>query len=181
EITLALPTDSAARLTAVAEGATIGTYSFAGYKTSDDEKTKAHNTVLKFITSIAEADELVKRAGVVARATFITRDLVNTAPSHLFPGTFAEEIEALAANSKVEATVFDEEALAEGGFGGLLGVGQGSANPPRLVKLDYRPEKAKGHVAVVGKGITCGSCGISLKRGRSMGSMKSDMAGAATV
>src|SRR5699024_5484078 len=125
EITLALPTDSAAWLTAVAEGATIGTYSFVAYKTLEDDKAETHDTVRKIITSIAEADELVKRAGVVARATFITRDLVNTAPSHLFPGTFADEIEALVANSKVEATVLDEEALAEGGFGGLLGVGQG--------------------------------------------------------
>ena len=181
EITLALPTDSVARLTAVAEGATIGTYSFTGYKTSEDDETETHNTVLKFITSIAEADELIKRAGIIARATFITRDLVNTAPSHLFPGTFADEIEALVAGSKVEATVFNEDALAEGGFGGLLGVGQGSANPPRLVKLDYRPENAQGHVALVGKGITFDSGGISLKPAGAMETMKSDMTGAATV
>lgn len=182
DITVALPADSAARLTAVAEGATIGTYSFAGYKTTnEDEQEDVDHISLKFVTTIADADELVERAGIVARATFVTRDLVNTAPSHLFPGTFAEEIQALVADSSVTATVYDEEALAEGGFGGLLGVGQGSANPPRLVKLEYAPENAQGHVALVGKGITFDSGGISLKPAGSMETMKSDMTGAATI
>ncbi|GAA2035759.1 leucyl aminopeptidase [Yaniella flava] len=182
DVTIALPADSAAHLTAVAEGATVGTYVFAGYASSDtDEDDTAEPTSLKFVTTIADADELVARAGVVARATFITRDLVNTAPSHLFPGTFAEEIEALVQDSNVSATIYDEEALAEGGFGGLLGVGQGSANPPRLVKLEYAPANAQSHVAFVGKGITFDSGGISLKPAGSMETMKMDMTGAATV
>lgn len=183
EITVALPANSAARLTAVAEGATVGTYTFAGYKSQDekDEQNDAENISLKFVTTIADADQLVARAGVVARATFVTRDLVNTAPSHLFPGTFADEIETFVKNSKVNATIYDEQALAEGGFGGLLGVGQGSANPPRLVKLEYAPANAKGHVALVGKGITFDTGGISLKPAGSMETMKMDMAGAATV
>lgn len=181
EITVALPAESAAHLTAVAEGSVLGTYSFAGYKTTDESDDDVENLFLSFVTSIVDADELVRRAAVVARATFVTRDLVNTAPSHLFPGTFAEEIDALVANSKVTATIYDEEALAEGGFGGLLGVGQGSANPPRLVKLDYTPDNAKGHISLVGKGITFDSGGISLKPAGSMETMKMDMAGAATV
>ena len=181
-ITVALPADSSARLTAIAEGATIGTYAFAGYKSTNDEKADdTANVELQFLTSIADADAIVERAGVVARATFITRDLVNTAPSHLFPGTFAEEIQALMGQSDVEVTIYDEGALAEGGFGGLLGVGQGSANPPRLVKLEYAPANAKSHVSLVGKGITFDTGGISLKPAGSMETMKSDMAGAATV
>ncbi|GAA4110274.1 leucyl aminopeptidase [Enteractinococcus coprophilus] len=183
DITIALPADNAARLTAVAEGAAIGTYAFAGYKTQRDNGEENQNTIvaLKFVTDLADADAILERATAVARATFITRDLVNTAPSHLFPGTFAEEVEALVENSKVTATIYDESALAEGGFGGLLGVGQGSANPPRLVKLEYTPENAKGHIALVGKGITFDTGGISLKPAGSMETMKSDMAGAATV
>lgn len=181
-ITVALPADSATRLAAIAEGATIGTYAFAGYKSTDEDNADDAATVeLQFLTSVADADALVERAGVVARATFVTRDLVNTAPSHLFPGTFAEEIQALVAQSDVEVTIYDEGALAEGGFGGLLGVGQGSANPPRLVKLEYAPKNAKGHVSLVGKGITFDTGGISLKPAGSMETMKSDMAGAATV
>lgn len=183
EITIALPADSAARLTAIAEGAAIGTYSFAGYKTKPDngEEEQTKSVALKFLTDLADANDLLNRATAVAQATFITRDLVNTAPSHLFPGTFAQEVEALVENSQVTATVYDEEALAEGGFGGLLGVGQGSANPPRLVKLEYTPDNAKGHIALVGKGITFDTGGISLKPAGSMETMKSDMAGAATV
>nr|WP_051129686.1 leucyl aminopeptidase [Yaniella halotolerans] len=181
DVTLALPAESAAHLTAVAEGAALGTYSFSGYKATEESEEDVEHLSLKFVTSIAEADDLVQRAAVVARATFVTRDLVNTAPSHLFPGTFAEEIDALVASSKIKATIYDEEALAEGGFGGLLGVGQGSANPPRLVKLDYTPDNPKGHIALVGKGITFDSGGISLKPAGSMETMKMDMAGAATV
>lgn len=182
QITVALPADSAPRLTAIAEGAALGTYAFTGYKsTSQDEDGSAKNVELRFLTDLADASEGVTRAQVVARATFITRDLVNTAPSHLFPGTFAEEIEALIDPAKITVTVYDEAALAEGEFGGLLGVGQGSANPPRLVKLEYTPAKATGHVALVGKGITFDTGGISLKPAGSMETMKSDMAGAATV
>lgn len=182
DITIALPSDSASNLTAVAEGAALGTYAFAGYKTTtDDEPDNAERLSLKFLTTIADADELVARAAVVAKATFATRDLVNTAPSHLFPGTFADEIESLVANSDITATVYDEQALAEGGFGGLLGVGQGSANPPRLVKLEYAPDDANGHISLVGKGITFDTGGISLKPAGSMETMKSDMTGAATV
>lgn len=182
DITVALPADSAARLSAVAEGATIGTYAFAGYKKADeDQQQDTQETTLKFVTTIADADALIERAGIVAKATFVTRDLVNTAPSHLFPGTFADEISALVTDSNVTATVYDEAALAEGGFGGLLGVGQGSANPPRLVKLEYAPENADAHIALVGKGITFDTGGISLKPAGSMETMKSDMTGAATV
>lgn len=182
DITVALPADSAARLSAIAEGAALGTYAFVGYKSSDeDEQDEPKDTVLKLVTTIADADVLVDRAGVIAKATFVTRDLVNTAPSHLFPGTFADEIDALVQDSNVTATIYDEEALAQGGFGGLLGVGQGSANPPRLVKLEYVPENAQGHIALVGKGITFDTGGISLKPAGSMETMKSDMTGAATV
>lgn len=182
KVTVALPADSAVRVTAVAEGSTIGTYAFAGHKSSDENGSEdSANIELRILTSVADADVLTQRASVVARATFITRDLVNTAPSHLYPATFADEIEALVDHSKISVTVYDEVALAEGGFGGLLGVGQGSANPPRLVKLEYAPADAKGHVSLVGKGITFDTGGISLKPAGSMETMKSDMAGAATV
>lgn len=181
EITVALPADTASRLVAIAQGAAIGTYSFAGYKKQEDETTESPAITLKVVSQVENRDDLVKEAAIVARATFIARDLVNTAPSHLFPETFAQEVSALVENSPVTATVYDEEALADGGFGGLLGVGQGSANPPRLVKLEYAPENAKGHVSLVGKGITFDTGGISLKPAGSMETMKSDMAGAATV
>jgi leucyl aminopeptidase len=81
----------------------------------------------------------------------------------------------------VKVKIHDEKALAKGGFGGILGVGQGSSAAPRLVELSYDPSRAKGHVVLVGKGITFDTGGISLKPSNSMMTMKSDMAGAASV
>ena len=81
----------------------------------------------------------------------------------------------------VKVEVLDEKALAKGGYGGILGVGQGSANPPRLVRISYTPKKPVTHLAFVGKGITFDSGGLSLKTASGMVSMKADMAGAAAV
>jgi leucyl aminopeptidase len=111
----------------------------------------------------------------------VVRDLVNTSPSDLYPATFADEALRVTEGLPVEVTVLDEEQLADGGYGGLLGVGKGSARPPRLVRLDYAPDGARGHVALVGKGITFDSGGLSIKPAAGMEDMKSDMAGAAAV
>ena len=110
------------------------------------------------------------------------RDWVNTAPNELRPPAFADAIAAAAAGAGLEVEVLDEKALADGGYGGILAVGQGSAAPPRLVRLAYRPEgAAERHVALVGKGITFDSGGVSIKPAQGMWEMKSDMAGAAAV
>src|SRR5690606_25763642 len=93
----------------------------------------------------------------------------------------AEEVTEAVRKLPVKVTVWDEKRLAKDGFGGILNVGKGSSRPPRLVKLEYSPAKASGHVALVGKGITFDSGGLSLKPPTSMTTMKSDMAGAATV
>jgi leucyl aminopeptidase len=84
-------------------------------------------------------------------------------------------------NSDVKVTVLDEKSLKAGRFGGILAVGQGSSRPPRLVKIEYTPKKAKQHLALVGKGITFDTGGISIKPAASMVGMKYDMTGAATV
>ena len=120
---------------------------------------------------------------MLGRAVRATRDLVNTPPSHLFPASFAETVSAAAGQHSLKVTVWDEKKLEKEGFGGILNVGKGSSRPPRLVKVEYSPAKAKNapHVALVGKGITFDSGGISLKPPASMMTMKSDMTGAATV
>src|SRR5690606_29874930 len=109
------------------------------------------------------------------------RDLVNTPPNLLYPESFAERARTLAKGTKVDVTVLDDDALRAGGYGGLVGVGQGSTRGPRLVRLEWEPRKAKRHVALVGKGITFDSGGLSIKPAKSMETMKSDMAGAAAV
>jgi leucyl aminopeptidase len=126
-------------------------------------------------------DGLLERVRVVADAVALTRDLVNTPPSDLYPETFADRAAAAVDGLPVAVTVLDESALADGGYGGILGVGKGSVRPPRLVHLEYAPPDARGYVALVGKGITFDSGGLSIKPASGMAEMKSDMAGAAAV
>jgi leucyl aminopeptidase len=109
------------------------------------------------------------------------RDLVNTGPSDLVPVTFAAEAERVAAACGLAVRVLDENDLAEGGYGGILGVGQGSVHPPRLVRLEYTHPDAARTLVLAGKGITFDSGGLSLKPPKSMEWMKSDMGGAAAV
>jgi leucyl aminopeptidase len=112
------------------------------------------------------------------------RDWVNNPPGDFTPKTFADTVVAtnkMRSGARVTVRVYDEKALADEGFGGILGVGQGSDNPPRLVRLSYKPAGAKAHLGLVGKGITYDSGGLSIKPAASMQTMKMDMAGAAAV
>jgi leucyl aminopeptidase len=109
------------------------------------------------------------------------RDLVNAPPSHLYPESFAQEAIELSGGAAVGVEVLREAELAAGNFGGIIGVGRGSVHAPRLVKVSYSPKGAPKHLALVGKGITFDSGGISLKPPASMVGMKYDMTGAATV
>src|SRR5690606_36773553 len=121
-----------------------------------------------------------EEAVVVAEATCLARDWVNTPPADLRPPAFAVAIKA-AAPTGVRVTIWDEKKLARENCGGILGVGAGSQAPPRLVRLSYAPEGAKTDLALVGSGITFGSGGLSLKPGASMMTMKRDMGGAAAI
>ena len=120
---------------------------------------------------------------MVAAAVARTRDWVNTPPGDLTPPLFADAAVAAAkqVGRKVAVQVLDDKELRAGGFGGIVAVGQGSANPPRLVRLTYKPRGAKTHLALVGKGITFDSGGLWIKPGASMSTMKCDMGGAAAV
>jgi len=108
--------------------------------------------------------------------------LINTPPSHLTPASFCERFKKIAAGSTVKAAILDEKQLRKLGFGGIIGVGQGSANPPRLLHLSYQPAKKNvKRYALVGKGITFDTGGLALKPAAGMEAMKSDMSGAAAV
>jgi leucyl aminopeptidase len=121
------------------------------------------------------------RAEAVAAAVARTRDLVNTAPNELYPEALAAEAKADAKAAGAKTTILDAAALRDGGYGGLTAVGQGSEHGPRLVKVVWAPGRTKRHVALVGKGITFDSGGLSLKPPAAMTTMKLDMAGAAAV
>jgi leucyl aminopeptidase len=166
---------------AVAEGAVLGAYRFATYRS--EAPTTELTTVGIHVASddLAEARAAVTRGQVAATAQCLVRDLVNTPPQDKRPPALAARAEEEVAGLPITVTVLDEAALAEGGYGGILGVGQGSEAPPRLVELRYAPEGAERHVAVVGKGITFDTGGLSLKPSDAMMTMKMDMAGAATA
>jgi leucyl aminopeptidase len=181
-VALALPAESAALVRAVTEGAILGGYSFTVYKAGSDAPAPADVIVLSPVARQDEAVTAFEQAQVVARAVCTTRDWVNTPPGDLTPPLFADVVSAAAAAVPgVSVTVYDEEQLADLGCGGILAVGQGSAAPPRLVELSYAPEGALAHVALVGKGITYDSGGLTIKPPSSMAHMKSDMHGAASV
>lgn len=182
-VTLAFPTASVADVAAVAEGAALGAYAFTEFRSSKDGLKDPVRSAIIF-TEVADQkalDAALTRSGLIGKAVNATRSLVNTPPSHLYPETFAEAAKDLAKGLPVKVTVWDEKRLEKEGFGGIMGVGKGSSRQPRLVKVEYSPAKATSKIALVGKGITFDTGGISIKPALGMGDMKSDMAGAAVV
>jgi leucyl aminopeptidase len=180
-IAFALPIRGQDDLLAILEGAAIGAYAYTEYRSASDEPAKLPASDIVVLTDQPGGDELAARATIVATAMHSVRDLVNAPPSDLYPETFAQAAVSLSDGAPVEVEVLREAELLAGEFGGIIGVGQGSVHPPRLVKVSYSPGKAAQHIALVGKGITFDSGGISLKPPASMVGMKYDMTGAATV
>ncbi|WP_349897962.1 leucyl aminopeptidase [Parafrigoribacterium soli] len=178
---LALPASSDADVLAILEGAAIGAYEFTDYRVKSADSAKRSARDITVSSKSQDAAALVDRARIVASAVHSVRDLVSTPASDLYPESFAAAVQRLAANAPVDVTVFGHDELVAGGFGGILGVGQGSTRGPRLVKLSYHPAGATRHVALVGKGITFDTGGLSLKQPAGMVGMKYDMTGAATV
>jgi leucyl aminopeptidase len=172
--------DAGEAAAAITEGVLLGAYRFGAYRS----QPRPHQ--LERVAVHAGGDAEATRAGVAfgevsASATILARDLVNTPPQDKRPPELAERVAAEFEGTSVEVRILDEQALEQGGYGGLLGVGQGSTAPPRLVELTWAPEGATRHVALVGKGITFDTGGISLKPSTAMETMKLDMAGAAAV
>ena len=169
-----------AALAAAAEGSLLGAYAFTTYRTNGNRKAPLAR--LSLATEAADADEVLRTAAAVSEAVRTARDLVNTPPNDLYPETFAARARELAEAAGLEVEVLDDAALAEGGFGGVLGVGQGSSRKPRLVRLRWAGGPApRAKVALVGKGITFDTGGISIKPAANMDHMTSDMSGAAAV
>ena len=117
----------------------------------------------------------------MAEAVALARDLANTPSMTKSPAWLADEAARIAAARDLSCRIWTEAELARDQFGGLLGVGSGSARPPRLIELSYQPARARRHVVLIGKGITFDSGGLSLKPNDGMKTMKTDMAGGAAV
>ncbi|MCP2252304.1 leucyl aminopeptidase [Prauserella aidingensis] len=178
----ALTTLSAVDLQAAAEGVALGAYTFTEYKSEKGDKPVQNVDVAAPAEGTAKQHRAtLKAATATAEAVCTTRDFINTPPNDLFPASFADRARALAEDAGVAVEVLDEKQLKRKGFGGILGVGAGSSRPPRLVKVTYRGAKARKKIALVGKGITFDTGGISLKPAANMDNMTSDMSGAAAV
>ena len=182
DVLVGVPFDVAAQ--AIVEGALLARYRY------DTFRQQPSGTPLEALTLVARPehhDDLgrgVARAKITAAAAQLARDLANAPATHLTATRLGELAEELAAERGIEVEVFDRDALVEMGCGGLLGVNAGSAEPPRLIKMSYRPKRgpATGHLAMVGKGIMYDSGGLSLKPSdASHQAMKMDMSGAAAI
>ena len=176
EIVFDLPNDDARDAVCTLEGALLGRYKSVPKK---NEKSKLNSVVV--LSDHRVPAGMIERSRILAASVDRVRDLVNSPPNVLFPESFAKIVTDESKDFDVTVEVLNEKALRAGNYGGILAVGQGSARPPRLVKIEYSPKKSKQHLALVGKGITFDTGGISIKPASSMVGMKYDMTGAATV
>lgn len=168
-------------LQAAAEGLFLGSYRFTRHQTPAADASKKVSEVVLLVDGTADARKAIDRARIYSAATMVARDLINEPPSRMNPDQLAAEAKKLSSKG-LTVKVHEIESLRSLGMGGILGVGMGGAVPPRFVEILYKPsQKAKKSVAVVGKGITFDSGGLSLKPAQSMETMKDDMSGAAAV
>jgi leucyl aminopeptidase len=168
--------------TALAEGALLATYRFDLYKS---EKSKQSLDEVVFFSGdrkrASALDDAIEEASATAAAIFIARDLSNEPSSTLVPMELAARAQKFAKEYGVSCKILDVKALEKEKMGGIIGVGQGSANPACCIVLEYKPKSAKKTVAFVGKAVTFDTGGISIKPGQGMEEMKHDMSGGANV
>ncbi len=160
---------------AAVEGFLLGSYRTPSYK------HEAELPKLRLVELLGADHSELERGIAFAEATVLARDLTNEPASVLTPDELATRARKIGDGGGLDVSVMDEDALTRDGFGGLLAVGSGSTKPPRLIVMRYVPEAPNGKVALIGKGVTFDSGGLSLKEARGMEAMKTDMAGAAAV
>lgn len=175
--TLAADRDAGA-VRAVAEGLGLAAYRFSVAAGADPPTLRRAKLIVADPGAVREP---LRRAAAVVEAVHLARDLANTPSLEKSPQWLAERARALCEAAGVAVRVRDEAELDAEGFGGIIGVGQGSSRPPRLFEASWDPAGAQRHVVLVGKGITFDSGGLSLKPPDGMPSMKTDMAGGAAV
>jgi leucyl aminopeptidase len=163
------------------EGAIVGSYSFDRYKKDKADLNKINVDLIGLRAYDEENRRHLDRYTIVSQAVNEARDLINEPGSVATPEYLAVTARRIAREADLDVKVWDEKRLEKEGFNGLLQVGRGSSHPPRLIRLAYRPKKARGHLAFVGKGITFDTGGISLKPADKMWEMKGDMSGGAAV
>jgi len=166
---------------AVVEGALLRTYQFNRYKTQKLDEIKELSGITVLSDKSEDASKGADLGTLIAETCNYVRDLQNTPSVDMNPQTVAERAVRLAKEEGFGYAVLDKKQLEKQGFGGILSVGKGSNAEPRLVTLEYKPKNTKKTIALVGKGITFDTGGISIKPSKSMADMKFDMSGAADV
>jgi leucyl aminopeptidase len=176
--------DGSRHAQALIEGWVLGSYSFVKYKSSNDDKPKMSvDTVTIGGAGLSgrEFATIARTAQTIAAATNLARDLINEPAAVMTPTRLAQEARRVARESGLTCTVMGADDAGRLGMGAFLGVARGAKEAPKFIVLKYNPPRAKKRLAVVGKGITFDSGGLSLKPAQSMEYMKYDMSGAAAV
>ena len=175
--------DSTQATEALVEGVLLGQYTFRKYQSSQQDKDIVQLRILTESTDTAEIERAIHKGQVLAHATNLARDLINEPPNVLTPSELANRAATMAKQAGLECEIFDKEKIVELQMCGLLGVTRGSEEPPKFIILRYRgaPQSTEKGLALVGKGITFDSGGISIKPAAGMDEMKGDMGGAAAV
>jgi leucyl aminopeptidase len=170
--------------TALGEGAALNTYRYDKYITSERNKprVKTFEVISADRTRIKELQKGLRFASIVCEGTCLARDLANAPANEIYPETLADAASKAGRTAGFKVTTFNEGKIRSLKMGGLLGVSQGSARTPRFIIMEHRGKGQKlPVVALVGKGVTFDSGGISIKPAQGMGEMKMDMSGAAAV
>ncbi len=176
--------DGAAFVGKAAEGTLLGAYHFDKYmKEKSDESRPATVAIVTRPEDLVPSRRQLKRAIAVCGEVNRCRDVVNEPGEAIYPETLAHQARKAATEGNLGLTILNEKQLERQGYRGLLKVGKGSQHPPRMIVMRYKPQprKSRHHLALVGKGITFDTGGISLKPSEGMSAMKGDMAGGAAV
>ena len=168
---------------AVVEGALLGNFEPDVHKTANQGKSLEAFSIIA-ATNGAELDRSFERGRILGECQNFTRDLVNEPANLMTPMVLADRARTMAAEFGLECEILDQDRMRQIGMGSLLGVSQGSAEPPALIIVRYKPENAPAsgvHLGLVGKGVTFDTGGVSIKPADGMEKMKYDMAGGAAV
>ena len=167
---------------AIVEGSLLGLYSFTKYKKPEYEDVAELLLIEKEKSKLLALKQGLRKGKIIAAATSLARDMVNEPANHMTPSQMAGIARGIADKHSLEFNALDIKDMKTMGMGALLGVSQGSNEPPKLITLRYQGDMKSGNtIGFIGKGVTFDSGGISIKPSEGMGEMKDDMAGGATV
>lgn len=178
-----MPKDSFRTVLAAGEGALLGLYRFDKYISKPPDERHAISELILLCAdrkSMTEAEKAFAQAAIVAQAAMFARDLSNAPGNEIYPETLAKAAVESGKRSGYKVTVMEKTEIEKLGMGGIIGVSQGSARPPRLIVMEHN-KGSKKTVVLVGKGVTFDTGGISIKPSANMAEMKMDMSGAAAV